>query len=151
MHYQPKKGYFLESHISGTLWHLPFLLHIKGKHPGLGFPLSEELCTVRRDSKVTHVQTANFYDERFGVVTGAKRFQSESKGKGLSPIILFLRNITHQRAYSWNASFAFERNVSARKWFGFEFWYLSNLRASTTSHTAAWLINSPLNSSCLYP
>lgn len=31
-----KRGDFSESHISGTLWHIVFLLHVRGKLPSLG-------------------------------------------------------------------------------------------------------------------
>lgn len=48
-----ERGYFLESHISRTLWHLSFLLHIKGKRPSLGFsPFLRIMYNTKRDVKL---------------------------------------------------------------------------------------------------
>lgn len=53
-----------------------------------------------------------------GVLTGSEEMkvkEREEKGKNNLAVIPLLRNIIHQRAYSWNVSFAFETNVRPKK------------------------------------
>lgn len=43
-----QRGDFSESHISGTLWHIVFLLHVRRKLPSLGCP---PFLRTRHDTK----------------------------------------------------------------------------------------------------
>lgn len=118
--------------LSDTLWHLSFLLYIIDKHCHLGFfPFLRIMHNTRnRDLElVTCVQNAELYNVWLGVLTRVKRKWKGKKREGMVSHNSVLKKCDPPKTYSWDVSFAFETDISTRKWCNSEFFYVSSHKA----------------------